>query len=100
LKQLIAADRRAEAVKQFMKLVQVPAIGIFIMQLMPAWRKLKAVAPTLVHDITIVERYQRGTALPAEHWAAVTQPTLVIDGGKSPEWMRNAQRALARVVPG
>jgi len=100
LTQLIAADRRADAVKQFMKLVQVPAIGIFIMQLMPAWRKLKAVAPTLVHDITIVERYQRGKALPAEHWAAVTQPTLVIDGGKSPEWMRNAQRAIARAVPG
>jgi len=100
LEQLIAEDRRADAVKQFMKLVQVPAIGIFIMQLMPAWRKLKTVAPTLVHDITIVERYQRGEPLPANQWTAVTQPTLVIDGGKSPEWMRNAQRAIARSVRG
>jgi pimeloyl-ACP methyl ester carboxylesterase len=100
LKHLIAEDRRGDAVKQFMKLVQVPPIGIFIMQLMPAWRKLKAVAPTLVHDITIVERYQRGGPLPADHWSAITQPTLVIDGGKSPEWMRNAQRAIAGAVPG
>jgi len=100
LTQLIAENRRGEAVKQFMRFVQVPPIGIFVMQLMPAWRKLKAAAPTLVHDITIVERYQRGQALPADHWAAVTQPTLVIDGGKSPEWMRNAQRDIARVVPG
>src|SRR4029077_2452723 len=100
LKHLIADDRRGEAVKQFMKLVQVPPIGIFIMQLMPAWRKLKAVAPTLVHDITIVERYQRGGPLPTDHWSAITQPTLVIDGGKSPAWMRNAQRAIASAVPG
>ena len=26
-------------------------------------------------------------------------PTLVMDGGKSPAWMRNATRALARVLP-
>jgi len=100
LEHLIAEGRRGAAVKLFMKAVQVPAIGIFMMQLMPAWKKLKAVAPTLVHDITIVERYQRGKALPADRWSAVKQPTLVMDGGKSPEWMRNAQRALAHVVPG
>jgi len=100
LKQLIAADRRADAVKQFMKLVQVPAIGIFIMQLMPAWQKLKSAAPTLVHDVTIVERYQRGQPLPPDRWSRITQPTLVMDGGKSPEWMRNAQRAIAHAVPG
>jgi pimeloyl-ACP methyl ester carboxylesterase len=100
LKQLIAADNRSAAVKQFMKAVQVPAIGILMMQLMPAWRKLKAVAPTLVHDITIVGPYQHGKPLPAGRWSSITQPTLVMDGSKSPEWMRNAQRALARVVPG
>ena len=26
----------------------------------------------------------------------MTMPTLVIDGGKSPAWMRNGMRALAR----
>ena len=100
LRQLIAEGQRGEAVKQFMRLVQVPAIGIFMMQLMPAWKKLKAAAPTLVHDITIVEPYQHGRPLPADRWSAVAQPTLVIDGGKSPAWMRNAQRALAGVIPG
>jgi hypothetical protein len=29
----------------------------------------------------------------------VTTPTLVIDGGKSPEWMRRGMQALADVVP-
>ena len=100
LRQFLAEERRGEAVKHFMRLVQVPAIGIFMMQLMPAWKKLKAVAPTLVHDITMVERYQRGQALPADRWSSLHQPMLVMDGGKSPAWMRNAQRALARAVPG
>jgi len=100
LRQFLAEERRGDAVKHFMRLVQVPAIGIFVMQLMPSWKKLKAVAPTLVHDITMVEGYQRGLPLPADRWSSVHQPTLVMDGGKSPAWMRNAQRALAKAVPG
>jgi pimeloyl-ACP methyl ester carboxylesterase len=30
----------------------------------------------------------------------MTMPTLVIDGGKSPAWMRNGMRALASAIPG
>jgi pimeloyl-ACP methyl ester carboxylesterase len=100
LEQLVAQDRRGEALKHFMRAVQVPAFFLVLMQLMPSWRKLKAVAPTLVHDITMVAPYQRGRALPADRWSSVRVPTLVMDGGKSPAWMRNAQRALAGVVPG
>jgi pimeloyl-ACP methyl ester carboxylesterase len=100
LQQLIAEDRRGDAVKQFMKAVQVPAVFVLLMQIMPSWKKLKAVAPTLVHDMTIVERYQRGKPLPADRWSSVKMPTIVMDGGRSPVWMRNAQRALAQVIPG
>src|SRR5262245_1812603 len=100
LERMIAEDRRGAALKHFMKAVQVPGIVVFMMQVTPAWRKLKAVAPTLVHDITMVERYQRGKALPADRWSSIRQPTLVMDGGESPAWLRNAQRALAGVIPG
>jgi pimeloyl-ACP methyl ester carboxylesterase len=99
LRQMIAEGRRGDAVKQFMTFVQVPRIFQFIMSLMPAWKQLKAVAPTLVHDITIVEPHQHGQSLPPGQWSAVTAPALVMDGGKSPAWMRNAQRALAAVLP-
>jgi hypothetical protein len=37
--------------------------------------------------------------LPADQWACVTIPTLDIDGGSSPVWMRNAMRSLANVLP-
>jgi hypothetical protein len=50
-------------------------------------------------DFAIVGPFQRGKALPATRWTGATVPTLVMDGGKSPAWMRNASRALAGIVP-
>jgi pimeloyl-ACP methyl ester carboxylesterase len=96
---LVSSDRRADAVRLFMKLVGVPAIFIAMMRFVPPWSKLKAVAHTLPYDITIVQDNQRGKPLPAKRWASVTAPTLVVDGGKSPEWMRHGMRALTDVLP-
>ena len=83
----------------FMKVVGVPGIFITLMRLMPAWPKLTAVAHTLPYDFAIVGPFQRGVPLPATRWSGATMPTLVMDGGKSPVWMRNATRALAGIVP-
>jgi pimeloyl-ACP methyl ester carboxylesterase len=99
LQGLIAANRRSDAVKMFLKLVGVPAIGLLMMPLMPAWAKLKAVAHTLPYDITIVQDNQRGKPFPKERWARATMPVLAMDGSKSPPWMRNGMRALASVLP-
>ncbi len=99
MKTALAEGRRADAVKMFMKLVQVPGIFVMLMRLMPAWPKLTAVAHTLPYDLTIVGPYQKGAPLPASRWRGATMPTLVMDGGKSPAWMRNATRALAGVLP-
>jgi len=99
LNDLISADRRGDAVKLFMKLVGVPAIFVAVMRFMPAWSKLTAVAHTLPYDITIVQDNQRGKSLPAERWASLTVPTLVVVGGKSPAWMRHGMHALAEVLP-
>lgn len=52
---LIAADRRGDAVKLFMrKGVRVPAVFVTMMQFMPAWSKLKGVAHTLPYDAEIM----------------------------------------------
>ncbi len=96
---LIASDRRADALKLFMKFVGVPAILIALMRFMPAWSKLKGVAHTLPYDITIVQDNQRGKPLPPKQWTSVTVPTLVMGGGKSPAWMRRGMQALAEVLP-
>jgi pimeloyl-ACP methyl ester carboxylesterase len=100
LKAFVAGNQRGAAVKQFMRLVGVPRLMLGIMPLMPMWKKLTAVAPTLVYDISIVEPYQKGRPLPADRWGGMSVPTLVMDGGKSPEWMRNGMHALASAIPG
>jgi pimeloyl-ACP methyl ester carboxylesterase len=95
----IDAGRNGDAVKDFMRLVEVPGFVITMMKLMPVWSKLKNVAPTLRYDVTLMESFQRGRPLPRTRWSGVTMPTVVIDGGKSPTWMRNGNKALADVLP-
>jgi pimeloyl-ACP methyl ester carboxylesterase len=95
----VAANRRGDAVKLFLQMVGVPGFFIAMMRLMPIWSKLKAIAHTLVHDGAIVRDYQRGEPLPANRWASVTVPTLVVAGGKSPAWMRHGNHSLAGVLP-
>jgi pimeloyl-ACP methyl ester carboxylesterase len=98
LNEAIASHRPGDAVALFLRQVGVPAVFIALMRVLPVWSKLKAVAHTLPYDITIVQDNQRGKPLSATRWARATMPTLVMDGGKSPAWMRHAMRALASVL--
>jgi pimeloyl-ACP methyl ester carboxylesterase len=95
----VAENRRSRAVKLFLKSVGVPAFFIAVMPLMPMWSKLKAIAHTLPYDGAIVGDNQRGKPLPGDRWASVTALALVMDGGKSPEWVRHGNRALASALP-
>ncbi len=99
LSRLVAEGRRGDAVKMFMRFVGTPAIFTAVMPLTPVWPKLKAVAPTLPYDITIMQDNQRGTPFTPAEWADVKIPTLVAAGGKSPAWMTNGTRALADDLP-
>jgi pimeloyl-ACP methyl ester carboxylesterase len=96
---MIAEGRAGEAVSEFMRFVDVPGFGLAIMRVLPVWSKLKRLAPTLRYDFAYMAELQQGRPLPAARWSATTQPTLVADGGKSPEWMRNGCRALSEVLP-
>jgi len=96
----LAANRRGDAVRLFLKLVGLPGFGVALMRLLPAWSKLEAVAHTLPYDISIVGDYQQGRPLPADRWASLRASALVLDGGKSPAWMRTATASLASVLPG
>jgi len=100
LDELVAADRRSDAVRLFMsKGVGLSGMVVAMMRFMPAWSKLKGVAHTLPYDAALTGDLQHGHDLPADRWDTVTMPTLVVVGGKSPTWMRNAMRALADVLP-
>ena len=94
----VAAGRHGAAVRQFLGEVGMPAPMIRLMALTPIWRKLAAIAPTLPNDMRIVGAHQQGGPLDRGHWAGITAPVTVIDGGRSPAWMRNGNAHLADVL--
>jgi pimeloyl-ACP methyl ester carboxylesterase len=97
---LIAAGRRGDAVRYFLRnAVGLPAVVVTLMRFMPAWSKLTSVAHTLAYDHAILGDCILGRPLPIARWASATSPTLVVAGGKSPQWMLNAMRSLAGVLP-
>jgi pimeloyl-ACP methyl ester carboxylesterase len=96
---MVEADRRSEAVKTFLRTVGAPPLVILMMRFMPPWKRMTAVAHTLPHDLSMVSEHQQGRPLPAGYYEAVSFPTLVIAGGKSPTYMRNAQARVAAALP-
>jgi len=96
---LVAANRRSDAVKKFMRYVGTPAIAVFVMSLLPFWKKFTKIAHTLANDLEIIAPHHQSQPLPRDKWSVITIPTLVMAGGKSPAWMRNAMRAWADVLP-
>jgi hypothetical protein len=99
MQELVDAGRRGDAVKLFMRTVGAPTVMVAMMRVMPVWRRLTAVAHTLPHDLAIVGPHEQGRPLPDGYYDAVTVPALVMAGGKSPEYMRNAQAAIAAALP-
>jgi pimeloyl-ACP methyl ester carboxylesterase len=99
LRALVEQGRRGDAVRLFLRTVGAPGPMIALMRLMPVWKKLTGVAHTLPHDLTIVIDHEQGRPLPEGLYDAVAAPTLVIAGGKSPDYLRNAQAAVAEAVP-
>ncbi len=99
LHRLLAAGDRDEVVKRFMRSVGMPGIFTLLMRFSPQWRKLTAVAHTVPYDFTILRGTQVGKPLPKDRWSALRAPNLVLDGSKSPVWMRHGCQALARLLP-
>ncbi len=100
INELIAANRRGDAVAFFMtEVVGTPAEAVAQMKSAPTWPALEAVAHTLPYDIAVLGDNMAGNPLPTDRWTAATAPTLVMDGGASPAWIRNSARTFAGILP-
>jgi pimeloyl-ACP methyl ester carboxylesterase len=101
--EMVAAGRRGDAVKTFMKMVGVPPIFIFLMRIMPnVLPKLTAVAHTLPYDFAAMGDTDAGKPLPTElieAMGSVKAPTLVVAGGKSPAWMHHTAQVVTNGIP-
>ncbi len=100
LTELVSSGRRGDAVEYFMiEAVDVPAEYVAQMRSAPSWQGMEALAHTLAYDGAIMGNMLSGNPLPAERWASVTLPTLVMDGGDSPVWARNAVQTIVDILP-
>jgi pimeloyl-ACP methyl ester carboxylesterase len=100
LTSLVAAGRRSDAVEHYLtKALGVPSAAVAAMRDSPFWMQWEATAHTLAYDFTIMAGTVSGEPLPAGRWAAITVPTLVMDGGASPAQMHSGAQALADLLP-
>lgn len=100
INELISSGRRGEAVEYFMtEGVNVPSEMIERMRRSPMWPALEGLAHTLPYDGMIMGDDMAGKPLSPERWASVTIPALVMDGGASPAWARNAVQATVDALP-
>lgn len=97
LRGLIAGGQRGAALKYFMrKMVGVPGFFVALMRLMPGvWSKLKAVAHTLPYDAAVMGDW----SVPTRRLAAVTVPTLAMDGEKTDVRLTRAVQAVTQALP-
>ena len=100
LDELRAQDRRGDAVEYFMTTgVGLPSADVAQMRGAPFWPGLEALAHTLPYDGRIMGFDGPDRSLPVERWKAIDVPVLAMDGGASPERMRNVTRAVAEALP-
>ncbi|ABC82894.1 alpha/beta fold hydrolase [Anaeromyxobacter dehalogenans] len=84
-------------VRYFMRrMVGVPAMAVWVMRLLPMWRKLEAVAHTLPYDAAIMGDW----AVPAARLSALRVPVLLMNGGRTAPALARAARAAAAAIPG
>ena len=98
LGELLAADRRGDAVALFMMLVGASADQTDAMRQAPVWPMFEAVAPTLAYDH--IALLGEAAAVPIERAARVAVPALIMDGGASSyPFMHITATALANAIP-
>lgn len=97
LRDLLANGHRTRAVQKFLRLLGVPAPVVLVMPVLPVWKKLTASADTVPNDFEIVSPFRRGLPLPEGYYGAISIPTLLIVGGKSPNHMRHVPLAIAQI---
>lgn len=95
LAELLARDRRGDALELFMTLTGMSPEMIAGARRSPGWAGMEAIAPTLAYDDAVMG----DGLLPRELPASLPMPVLSVAGGASPAWMRESARAVADAAP-
>lgn len=97
LAELVDQGRAGDAVALFQTAgIGLPAELVAQFRQSPMWPGLEAMAQSTVYDATISSRL----AVPTPEMAAVTTPTLILNGAETWSNLRDAARVLAGRLPG
>lgn len=86
---------RSGALNTFLGMVGMPAPARMAMRMLPLWRKLKVIAPTLLHDGDIGGPYLNGSEDSLRLLPEVRCDLLVSAGSRSPAWLVSNNKRLA-----
>ena len=82
----------------FMSLVGMPDEQVAGMRQSPVWPMFTAVAKSLTYDNAVLG-YPGGGAVPTALLATITVPVLAMDGGASPDLLRDPAAGIAEACP-
>jgi pimeloyl-ACP methyl ester carboxylesterase len=92
---LLDDGENARAMRAFLRGIGMPATFVALLPLMPGWRTMKALAPTLAYDIALTRDLP-----PVARAAEVAVPLRVMAGEKSGDGVNDVARQLTAAVPG
>ncbi len=92
---LLQAGKNAQAMTTFLKGIGMPKLFVYLIRLMPGWKTMVALAPTLAYDIALTRDMP-----PVDRASHVTVPVLVLVGEKSPAGIHNVASQLTKAIPG
>jgi pimeloyl-ACP methyl ester carboxylesterase len=95
---MVDAGRNGQAVRYFLtRVIGMPAPVVSVFKLFRRrWARTTATAPTLPHELQIMGNWRA----PADELGALTMPTHVIVGDRSPSKLQAAHEAVLAANPG
>lgn len=94
IESLLASGEHSQAITSFLSGIGMPTIGAWLMRLMPGWKTMVKLAPTLAYDLELTADLP-----PIERAAQCNVPIHVLVGAKSPVGIRKVGQALAAAIP-
>ncbi|MBF6172334.1 alpha/beta fold hydrolase [Nocardia blacklockiae] len=92
---LLERGENGRAIKQFLRGIGMPRPFVELLPLMPGWKTMKALAPTLMYDIAMTENLP-----PLDRLRGIKLPVQVTVGQRSPSSLLAVARAVAEAIPG
>jgi len=94
IQKLLDTGENAKAMKRFLAIIGMPKILIALLPVLPGWKTMKALAPTLAYDIALTADLP-----PLKRASKITIPLHIIVGEKSPARLRSVADQLVKAIP-